>query len=82
MLQALIDANIDIDIYSAAYKGIPLATAMGAALYNTHQQDYPIAYTEKAKDHGEGCTGGSALKGKVAIIDDVLQPAPPSKSLT
>lgn len=72
---ALVDANAEIDmLFGPAYKGIPLACATGIALYENHQRDLPYCYNRKeVKDHGEGGTlVGAPLKGKVAIIDDVI----------
>ena len=61
-------------IYGPAYKGIPLAAATAIALADHHQKNVPYAFNRKeAKDHGEGGTiVGSALQGKVLIIDDVI----------
>ncbi len=73
--QALVHSGLDVDmLFGPAYKGIPLATTMAVALSNEHGLDYPICYNRKeAKDHGEGgVLVGAPLKGKVAIIDDVI----------
>ena len=61
-------------LYGPAYKGIPLAAATAAALYDHHNIDIPYAFNRKeAKDHGEGGTiVGHALAGRILIIDDVL----------
>lgn len=61
-------------IFGPAYKGIPLAAAVAAALA-AHGRNVEFAYNRKeAKDHGEGgCIVGSALKDKrVLVIDDVI----------
>ena len=58
-------------IFGPAYKGIPLAATITAALGG----DIGYAYNRKeAKAHGEGgCTVGTQLKGKrVLIVDDVI----------
>jgi len=72
---ALIDAKVSIDmLFGPAYKGIPLVSATGIAMYEQHQLNLPYCYNRKeAKDHGEGGTlVGAPLQGKVAIIDDVI----------
>ncbi len=72
---ALIDSQIDFDmLFGPAYKGIPLASTCAIALADRHDRDLPYSFNRKeAKDHGEGGTiVGSALQGKVMIIDDVI----------
>ena len=72
---ALEASNVKVDIlFGPAYKGIPLVTATGYALSNEYGHDYPICYNRKeAKSHGEGgMLVGAELKGKVAVIDDVI----------
>ncbi len=72
---ALIDNKVDFDmLFGPAYKGIPLASTCSIALADEHDRDLPYSFNRKeAKDHGEGGTiVGSALKGKVMIIDDVI----------
>jgi orotate phosphoribosyltransferase len=72
---ALIDAKVEIDmLFGPAYKGIPLVSTTGIALYEKHGRDLPYCYNRKeAKDHGEGGSlVGAPLQGKVAIIDDVI----------
>ena len=61
-------------LYGPAYKGIPLASAAAIALDLDFNKDVPYAFNRKeAKDHGEGgLIVGSALSGKVLIIDDVI----------
>ena len=60
-------------IFGPAYKGIPLAAAVAVELARLGR-NFPFAYNRKeAKDHGEGGTlVGSAVKGRVLIIDDVM----------
>ncbi len=73
--QALIESKVPFDmLFGPAYKGIPLAAATAIALANAHSLDVPYAFNRKeAKDHGEGgILVGSPLKGKVAIVDDVI----------
>lgn len=72
---ALLDKQIDFDmIFGPAYKGIPLASTCSIALADEHDRDLPYSFNRKeAKDHGEGGTiVGSALQGRVMIIDDVI----------
>ncbi len=73
--QAIVESGIRFDmLFGPAYKGIPLAASVAIALYEQHGLDYPYAFNRKeAKDHGEGGTiVGSALKGRVLVIDDVM----------
>jgi orotate phosphoribosyltransferase len=73
--QALVDSGIGCDvILGPAYKGIPLATAMAVALSEQHGIDMPYSFNRKeAKVHGEGGSiVGAELKGRVAIVDDVI----------
>lgn len=72
---ALVDSGINFDVlFGPAYKGIPIATATAVALYDHHQQDTPYCFNRKEKkDHGEGGNlVGSALEGKVMLVDDVI----------
>lgn len=72
---ALVDSGISFDVlFGPAYKGIPIATATAVALYDHHQQDTPYCFNRKEKkDHGEGGSlVGSALEGKVMLVDDVI----------
>lgn len=72
---ALVDSGISFDVlFGPAYKGIPIATATAVALYDQHQQDTPYCFNRKEKkDHGEGGSlVGSALEGKVMLVDDVI----------
>ncbi len=65
--------NFDM-IFGPAYKGIPLVTALAAALFEQHGRNVPFAFNRKeAKNHGEGGNiVGSPLTGRVLIIDDVI----------
>lgn len=72
---AIVHSGIGFDmIFGPAYKGIPLATATAVALASVHGRSVPYAFNRKeAKDHGEGGrVVGSALAGRVLIIDDVI----------
>ncbi len=61
-------------LFGPAYKGIPLVAAAAIALADVHGRDVPFAFNRKeAKDHGEGGSViGSALSGRVLIVDDVI----------
>jgi len=70
----IIDTKIEFDmIFGPAYKGIPLASSISIALSNKNINT-PYAFNRKEiKDHGEGGQIiGSAIKGKVLVIDDVI----------
>lgn len=72
---ALMDSGIDFDLlFGPAYKGIPIATTAAVALSEHHDRDVPYCFNRKeAKDHGEGGSlVGSALKGNVMLVDDVI----------
>ena len=72
---ALVASGLQYDmLFGPAYKGIPLATATAIALAQQHDRNVPFAFNRKeAKDHGEGGTiVGTALKGRVIIVDDVV----------
>ena len=72
---ALVDAGIDFDLlFGPAYKGIPIATTTAVALADHHNSDVPYCFNRKeAKTHGEGGRlVGSALTGKVMLVDDVI----------
>ena len=60
-------------LFGPAYKGITLASAMAVACAQKGR-NIPFAFNRKeAKDHGEGGNlVGASLKGRVAIIDDVI----------
>ena len=63
-------------MFGPAYKGIPLAAAAAAALYNEHGIDKPYFFNRKEeKDHGEGgsLVGYKPQDGdRVIIIEDVI----------
>jgi orotate phosphoribosyltransferase len=72
---ALIASGLAFDmLFGPAYKGIPLATATAIALADQHGRNVPYAFNRKeAKAHGEGGNiVGTALKGRVVIVDDVI----------
>lgn len=72
---ALQDSGIDFDVlFGPAYKGIPIATTTAVALADHHDRDMPYCFNRKEKkDHGEGGTlVGSALEGKIMLVDDVI----------
>ena len=61
-------------LFGPAYKGIPLATALGCS-YARRGRDLPVAFNRKeAKAHGEGGTViGAPLQGRrVLVVDDVI----------
>ena len=69
------DSGIDFDLlFGPAYKGIPIATTTAVALAEHHERDVPYCFNRKeAKDHGEGGSlVGSALQGRVMLVDDVI----------
>lgn len=63
-------------MFGPAYKGIPLAAAGAAALYNEYEIDKPYFFNRKEeKDHGEGgsLVGYKPVDGdRVIIIEDVI----------
>lgn len=72
--EALVDSGIEFDLlFGPAYKGIPIATTTAVALAEHHDLDLPYCFNRKeAKDHGEGGNlVGSALQGRVMLVDDV-----------
>ncbi|WP_455426284.1 orotate phosphoribosyltransferase [Dryocola sp. LX212] len=72
---ALMDSGIEFDLlFGPAYKGIPIATTTAVALAEHHERDVPYCFNRKeAKDHGEGGNlVGSALEGRVMLVDDVI----------
>ncbi|WDE05604.1 orotate phosphoribosyltransferase [Thalassomonas viridans] len=72
---ALVDSGIDFELlFGPAYKGIPIATTTAVALADHHDIDMPYCFNRKeAKSHGEGGNlVGSALSGKVMLVDDVI----------
>lgn len=69
------DSGIEFDLlFGPAYKGIPIATTTAVALAEHHDLDLPYCFNRKeAKDHGEGGNlVGSALQGRVMLVDDVI----------
>jgi len=74
LLAARAAGRIDFDmLFGPAYKGITLAAGTAMAL-SDFGVDLPFAFNRKeAKDHGEGgVIVGSALAGRVLIVDDVI----------
>lgn len=72
---ALARSGIAFDmLFGPAYKGIPLVTSTAVALAEHHRRSVGFAFNRKeAKDHGEGGRiVGSALRGRVVIVDDVI----------
>jgi orotate phosphoribosyltransferase len=72
---ALTRAGLEFDmLFGPAYKGIPLVTSAAVALSEHHHRSVPWAFNRKeAKAHGEGgLIVGSALRGRVVIVDDVI----------
>jgi orotate phosphoribosyltransferase len=72
---AIAASDVPFDmLFGPAYKGIPLVAVTAAALAEGHARSVPFAYNRKeAKDHGEGGNiVGSALSGRVLILDDVI----------
>ena len=61
-------------IFGPAYKGIPLASAVGISYFEKTGNKADLVFDRKeAKDHGEGGSLIGALpKGNVLIIDDVV----------
>ena len=63
-------------MFGPAYKGIPLATAAAAALYNEYKIDKPYFFNRKEeKDHGEGgvFVGYTPKQGEeIVIVEDVI----------
>lgn len=73
--QTIIDNDISFDLlFGPAYKGIPLVSTTSVALSEHHNINTPYSFNRKEKkDHGEGGSiVGSALHGKVLIVDDVI----------
>jgi len=61
-------------LFGPAYKGIPLASALGVE-FARRGRDLPIAFNRKeAKDHGEGgmLIGAPLEERRVLIVDDVI----------
>ncbi|MGL5770650.1 MAG: orotate phosphoribosyltransferase [Plesiomonas shigelloides] len=72
---ALNDSGVEFDLlFGPAYKGIPIATTTAVALADHYDRDVPYCFNRKeAKTHGEGGNlVGSALQGRVMLVDDVI----------
>lgn len=72
---AFIKSGVECDIlFGPAYKGIPLVASLAVALFEKYQIDMPFCFNRKeAKTYGEGGNIiGAPLKGRVAVIDDVV----------
>ena len=72
--KAIRSAQIPFDmLFGPAYKGIPLVAAIAIALAEDGH-NVPFSFNRKdEKDHGEGGNiVGSALHGRVLIVDDVI----------
>jgi orotate phosphoribosyltransferase len=72
---ALTQAGLPFEmLFGPAYKGIPLVAATAIAFAEHHGRNLPWAFNRKeSKDHGEaGRLVGSALAGRVVIVDDVI----------
>lgn len=76
--QAMVADGLECDVlFGPAYKGIPIAVAMGVALAR-RGIDVGVAFDRKeAKDHGEGgVLVGAGLAGRrVLLVDDVVTDA-------
>lgn len=73
--QKIVESKLEYNVlFGPAYKGIPLVVATAIALYSNYGINAPFCFNRKeTKDHGEGGNlVGSALKGKVLLIDDVI----------
>jgi orotate phosphoribosyltransferase len=72
---ALLHSQLQFDLlFGPAYKGIPLVATTAVAIAQGQRRNVPWAFNRKeAKDHGEsGLIVGSALQGRVVIVDDVI----------
>ena len=73
--EAVDAAGVSFDLlFGPAYKGIPLATALGCE-YARRGRDLPLAFNRKeAKAHGEGGSliGAPMADRRVLIVDDVI----------
>lgn len=73
--QAIMHYQLDFDVlFGPAYKGIPIASTTAMVLADDYQRNCNVVFNRKeAKQHGEGGNLiGAKLKGRVAIIDDVI----------
>ncbi|MDD9268421.1 orotate phosphoribosyltransferase [Paenibacillus sp. GCM10023248] len=75
VIHSKLDKSVNV-LFGPAYKGIPLAVAASAALYNKYNRDISITFNRKEKkDHGEG---GQIIgyipqnNDRIAIIEDVI----------
>jgi len=72
----IVASKLEFDVvFGPAYKGIPLAAGICAALFSEHGVDVGFAYNRKeAKDHGEGgLLVGADIAGKrCLLVDDVI----------
>ena len=74
-VEKLISEKLDFNvIFGPAYKGIPMARAVGISYYEKTGKIIDLVFDRKEiKDHGEGGSLIGTLKSKkVLIIDDVL----------
>ena len=72
---AIAGSEFDFDVMlGPSYKGIPIASATAVQLAEHFDRDVPWCFNRKeSKDHGEGgLIVGSALQGRVLIVDDVI----------
>ncbi|MGY6587700.1 MAG: orotate phosphoribosyltransferase [Wenzhouxiangella sp.] len=72
---SIMASGVEFDgLFGPAYKGIPLAAAVGISLQRDFNRNVPFSFDRKeAKDHGEGgIIVGAPLSGKILIIDDVI----------
>ena len=72
---AIVESQLPFDmLFGPAYKGIPLVTTTAALLADEFNRNVPFCFNRKeVKDHGEGGQlVGSALSGRVLIVDDVI----------
>ncbi len=72
--EALLASDMRCDqLFGPAYKGITLVAATAVALAEKGH-NLPFSFNRKeAKDHGEGgVVVGAPLRGRIAIIDDVI----------
>jgi len=75
-----IHSNVDgfenVVLFGPAYKGIPIAAAVSAKLFELYEVSVPFAYNRKeAKDHGEGGTLVGAKiteSSRVIVTEDVI----------